>query len=59
MTVHQMRESSKNLHVVVRPSTRLFSTVVHRFAQVFCEKSIDAGNEKPYLARQIEPEAKT
>jgi hypothetical protein len=36
---------------------RLFSTVIHSFAQGSCENSIDASKQKPYVPRQIEPEA--
>ena len=38
--------------------TGLFSTVVHRFPQIFWANSLDAVRENIYLARQIEPEAK-
>jgi len=40
------------------PFTGLFSTVVHRFPQIFWANSLDAVRENIYLARQIEPEAK-
>jgi hypothetical protein len=36
---------------------RLFSTVIHSFAQGSRENVIDAANESAYLAPQIEPEA--
>jgi len=35
----------------------LFSTVIHKFAQIFLRNFIDAENGKVYLPPQIEPEA--
>ena len=34
---------------------RIFSTVIHNFAQIFWTISIDGESEKDYFARQIEP----
>jgi hypothetical protein len=36
---------------------KIFSTVIHNFAQMFSANFIDVGNAQEYLPFQIEPEA--